>query len=211
VQPDGHGERGPPGPQGALVGGRDAASRRRSGRCSPRRPGAVAARLPTPPLPPQPPKAAGGYRTKDFIKFGAPFHIWLLFGVVLILGSGNKWYIPLIASAVFIAIVIVLPLIYEKCLSPSQREALSAALCCGRGRKAQRYSAPRAARAVGAAPVSASDGSRSSGGYGGYEAMPEGAAAPAAAAPGGGAGAPGVGGGWGRRDQRRAAPPAQYY
>jgi hypothetical protein len=34
--------------------------------------------------------AAGGYRTKDFAKFGAPLHPWLLVGVILILGSGDK-------------------------------------------------------------------------------------------------------------------------
>jgi len=55
-------------------------------------------------------------------------------GVVLILGSGSKVYIPLIATGVFAALVITLPLIYEKLLTRSQRDGVAAALgaCFGR-------------------------------------------------------------------------------
>jgi hypothetical protein len=49
------------------------------------------------------------------------FQLWLLVGVVLILGSGSRVYIPLIASGVFTAVIIAVPLICEKLLTPSQR------------------------------------------------------------------------------------------
>ena len=45
-------------------------------------------------------------------------------GVILILGSGNKVHIPLAATGIFVALIIILPLIYEKLLSPGQRAAL---------------------------------------------------------------------------------------
>jgi hypothetical protein len=96
VQSDGHGESAGCGPGGALPApahrqpqsalpapartparSRLAACRRRASFCPP-------------PLPAAPRQAAGGYRTKDFAIFGAPFHIWLLIGVILILGSGDK-------------------------------------------------------------------------------------------------------------------------
>ncbi|KIZ06533.1 hypothetical protein MNEG_1421 [Monoraphidium neglectum] len=70
--------------------------------------------------------AAGGYRTKDFAKFGAPFHIWLLVGVILILGSADKVYIPLIATGIFLAIVLIVPLVYGLVLSAKQRAAIAA-------------------------------------------------------------------------------------
>jgi hypothetical protein len=82
------------------------------------------------------------------------------------------------------AIVIIVPLIYEKVLSPAQRESI-----CGlfsRSARRQQFRPARAAAAVGAAPVRSSDGSRSSGGYESVDA----------------AAAQTVGGGWGRRDQR---------
>jgi hypothetical protein len=37
--------------------------------------------------------AAGKYRTKDFVKIGTPYHVWLFVGVVLILGSGERWQV----------------------------------------------------------------------------------------------------------------------
>lgn len=73
-------------------------------------------------------QAAGGYRTVDFVKFGAPFHPWLLVGVILILGSGNKVYIPLIITGAFTALVVILPLIYERCLSQNQQASIKNSL-----------------------------------------------------------------------------------
>lgn len=51
--------------------------------------------------------------------------VWLFVGVLLILGSGYKWHIPLIASLIFTAIVIILPAIYEYALNERQRHAIS--------------------------------------------------------------------------------------
>lgn len=48
-------------------------------------------------------------------------------GVLLILGSGDRWIIPLIASLVFTAIVILVPAVYEYLLNDRQRHALDAA------------------------------------------------------------------------------------
>lgn len=36
--------------------------------------------------------AAGNYRTIDFIRIGTPFHVWMLGGVILILGFPNQWW-----------------------------------------------------------------------------------------------------------------------
>eukprot|EP00879_Flechtneria_rotunda_P025308 GHRR01026886.1.p1 GENE.GHRR01026886.1~~GHRR01026886.1.p1 ORF type:complete len:683 (+),score=201.90 GHRR01026886.1:1107-3155(+) len=69
--------------------------------------------------------AAGKYKTKDFVKIGSPYHVWLFAGVILILGSGNKWHIPLIASMIFTALVILIPVAYEYFLTDTQKLALS--------------------------------------------------------------------------------------
>lgn len=53
--------------------------------------------------------------------------VWLFVGVLLILGSGNRWIIPLIASLVFTAIVILVPAIYEYVLNERQKKAISSA------------------------------------------------------------------------------------
>lgn len=53
--------------------------------------------------------------------------VWLFVGVLLILGSGNNWVIPLVASMVFTAVIIIVPGIYEYVLNERQRKALSAA------------------------------------------------------------------------------------
>lgn len=76
--------------------------------------------------------AAGKYRTADFIKIGLPYHVWLFVGVLLILGSGNKWHIPLIASAIFTALVIIVPAVYEYALNERQRAAISKLLPGGK-------------------------------------------------------------------------------
>ncbi|KAI8476576.1 MAG: putative sodium/sulfate cotransporter 3 [Monoraphidium minutum] len=109
--------------------------------------------------------AAGGYRTKDFATFGAPFHLWLLLGVILILGSGKKVYIPLIATGIFLALVILLPLIYEAVLTPAQRATVRRVLAPRRRRRAAATAAAGADVAAaaaagggaGAAPADAKD------------------------------------------------------
>lgn len=53
--------------------------------------------------------------------------MWLFVGVLLILGSGDRWIIPLVASLIFTAIVILVPGIYEYLLNDRQRRALDAA------------------------------------------------------------------------------------
>jgi hypothetical protein len=52
--------------------------------------------------------------------------IWLLVGVILILGSADKVYIPLIATGIFLAIVLIVPLVYGLVLSAKQRAAIAA-------------------------------------------------------------------------------------
>lgn len=79
--------------------------------------------------------AAGKYRTKDFVRLGAPFHVWLFAGVILILGFGERWIIPLVASLIFTALVILLPALYEYVLSDAQRAAIGRMLP-GRRKKA---------------------------------------------------------------------------
>jgi len=37
--------------------------------------------------------AAGNYRTVDFIKLGAPFHVWLLVGSTVILHFYDQWWV----------------------------------------------------------------------------------------------------------------------
>ncbi|GBF96422.1 sodium sulfate co-transporter, partial [Raphidocelis subcapitata] len=122
--------------------------------------------------------AAGGYRTKDFAIFGAPFHAWLLIGVILILGAGKNVYIPLIATGVFTALIVALPLIYEKLLSPGQRAALGRSLRsllpCGApaavAAEAEYAPAPAALAAAGARAGGEDRGERdqlrATGGYG---------------------------------------------
>ncbi|WIA31323.1 hypothetical protein OEZ86_002225 [Tetradesmus obliquus] len=68
--------------------------------------------------------AAGKYRTKDFVKIGTPYHLWLFVGVVLILGFGERWQIPVIASLIFTGLVILLPAAYEYLLNDSQKLAV---------------------------------------------------------------------------------------
>lgn len=60
--------------------------------------------------------------------------VWLFVGVLLILGSGNRWIIPLAASLVFTALVIIIPGVYEYLLNDKQRSALNKLL--PRGKKA---------------------------------------------------------------------------
>jgi hypothetical protein len=48
-------------------------------------------------------------------------------GVLLILGSGDRWVIPLAASMVFTGLILIVPAIYEYVLNERQRLALSAA------------------------------------------------------------------------------------
>lgn len=49
---------------------------------------------------------------------------WLIVGVILILGSGERWAIPLVASVVFTGIVILVPAAYEYLLSDAQKAAV---------------------------------------------------------------------------------------
>lgn len=51
--------------------------------------------------------------------------MWLFIGVVLILGSGERWQIPVAASLVFTGIVILLPAAYEYLLSDAQKLAVN--------------------------------------------------------------------------------------
>jgi hypothetical protein len=44
--------------------------------------------------------------------------------VLLILGSGNRWIIPLVSSIAFAAAVIIVPAIHEYLLSDEQKRAL---------------------------------------------------------------------------------------
>lgn len=60
---------------------------------------------------------------------------WLLVGVILILGSGYNYAIPLIVSLAFTAAVLIIPAIYEFVLSPAQRDAISAKLSRGKSTK----------------------------------------------------------------------------
>jgi hypothetical protein len=53
--------------------------------------------------------------------------VWLFVGVLLILGSGDRWVIPLAASLVFTGLILIVPAIYEYVLNERQRVALSAA------------------------------------------------------------------------------------
>jgi hypothetical protein len=46
--------------------------------------------------------------------------------VLLILGSGNRWIIPLVASIAFAAAVIIVPAVYEYLLSDEQKRKLGA-------------------------------------------------------------------------------------
>lgn len=59
------------------------------------------------------------------VSFSNLRQVWLFVGVLLILGSGNKWHIPLIASLIFTAVVIIVPAVYEYALNEHQRHALS--------------------------------------------------------------------------------------
>lgn len=54
--------------------------------------------------------------------------MWQFVGVLLILGSGTNWKLPLIASLAFTAVVIIVPGVYEYLLSEGQKRAVSAAL-----------------------------------------------------------------------------------
>lgn len=54
--------------------------------------------------------------------------VWLFVGVLLILGSGDRWVIPLVASLIFTAIVILVPGVYEYLLNDRQRRALDNAV-----------------------------------------------------------------------------------
>jgi hypothetical protein len=54
--------------------------------------------------------------------------MWQFVGVILILGSGTNWVIPLIASLAFAAAVIIVPGLYEYVLSEKQKRAVGAAL-----------------------------------------------------------------------------------
>lgn len=60
---------------------------------------------------------------------------WLFVGVMFILGSEKSWHIPVIASAAFTATVIIVPGIYEYCLSDAQRRRLNAAMVALRLRR----------------------------------------------------------------------------
>lgn len=51
----------------------------------------------------------------------AAVQAWLLAGVILILGSGNNWSIPIIASMVFTGVVIIVPALYEYLLTDQQK------------------------------------------------------------------------------------------
>lgn len=53
-----------------------------------------------------------------------PLQVWLFVGVLLILGSGNRWIIPLVASIAFAAAVIIVPAVYEYLLSDEQKRAV---------------------------------------------------------------------------------------
>jgi hypothetical protein len=53
---------------------------------------------------------------------------WLLVGVILILGSGFNFFIPLIASLAFIVIVITIAGVFEFVLNDRQKAAVNAAL-----------------------------------------------------------------------------------
>jgi hypothetical protein len=50
---------------------------------------------------------------------------WLLVGTTFILGMGERWYISIIASAAFTALVILVPVFWEYVLSEKQRQSLS--------------------------------------------------------------------------------------
>lgn len=54
--------------------------------------------------------------------------MWLLVGVMVILGSGHNWTIPLVSSLAFAAAVLVIPAIWEYVLSEKQKAAVSAAV-----------------------------------------------------------------------------------
>jgi hypothetical protein len=54
--------------------------------------------------------------------------VWLLFGVMLILGCGANYTPPLVASLVFGAAVLLVPAAWEYALSDAQKAAVSATL-----------------------------------------------------------------------------------
>lgn len=54
--------------------------------------------------------------------------VWLFIGVLVILGSGTRWVIPVVASLAFTAVIIIVPAIYEYCLNDAQKAAVTARL-----------------------------------------------------------------------------------
>lgn len=89
-------------------------------------------------------------------------------GVILILGSGNRVYIPLIATGVFTAAIILLPLLYTFVLSARQRAAIRDALLGLRRRRgaATAAGAPLKGDVEGVDSFGANDVAAVGGGYG---------------------------------------------
>eukprot|EP00877_Chromochloris_zofingiensis_P003154 jgi/Chrzof1/1283/Cz10g01050.t1 len=70
--------------------------------------------------------AAGKYKTMDFVKIGFLYHFWLFIGVIVILGNQSRWWIAVVASMAFLALVITLPAIWEYALNDKQRKSIEA-------------------------------------------------------------------------------------
>lgn len=58
----------------------------------------------------------------------APLQPWLFLGVCLILGFGDRWYIAVIASGVFLGLVIIIPLVWECFLPEATKRRINLAV-----------------------------------------------------------------------------------